>query len=137
MPIGRSAGSNRMSARTRLIPSEMPTEEMNSDTTTSAPNRRAICRNGDSDTPAIGARKSGTAWSTAYGNCMATNVMTRCAADNRPLRFGPDSTGETGGAAARVLLRRRDQSPPQEHHQGHRPEGARRAPEARREVRGD
>src|SRR5436190_2145502 len=71
MPIGRSTGSNRISASTRSIPSEMPTDEMNSDTTTSAPNRRQICRKGDSDTPAMGARKRGTPGLTGIGQHIA------------------------------------------------------------------
>ena len=60
----------------------MPTEEMNSDTTTSAPKRRQICRNGDSDTPAIGARYK-------RGNFMRHNVMARCVPSNVPLPLAP------------------------------------------------
>ena len=60
----------------------MPTEEMNSETTTSAPNRRQICRNGDSDTPAIGARYN-------RGNFMRCNVMARCVGSNGPVPFAP------------------------------------------------
>jgi hypothetical protein len=68
------------------MPSETPTEEMNSDTTTSAPKSLAICRNGASLTPAIGARNSGTSCATGYGNFMRTNVIARCALSNSPLR---------------------------------------------------
>ncbi|PYO15115.1 MAG: hypothetical protein DMD31_07095 [Gemmatimonadetes bacterium] len=60
---------------------------MNSDTTTSAPNRRHSSRNGDSETPDIGARKSGTSCATRYGKCMADNVMTRCVRGNHSLRY--------------------------------------------------
>src|SRR5438034_2602980 len=76
--MGRSASSKRMSANRCSMPRATPTAEMNSDTTTSAPNRRHSSRNGDSETPDIGARKSGTSCATRYGKCMADNVMTRC-----------------------------------------------------------
>src|SRR3989441_8718688 len=59
MPMGRSASSKRMSWNRCSSPRATPTAEMNSDTTTSAPKRRHSNRNGDSDTPAMGARKSG------------------------------------------------------------------------------
>src|SRR5512134_2078245 len=75
MPMGRSAGSKRISASTRSMPRDTPTDEMNSDTTTSAPNRRQICRKGDSETPAIGASTSGTSGVPGYGNFMRINVM--------------------------------------------------------------
>ena len=68
------------------MPSDTPTDEMNSDTTTSAPKLRAICRNGASLTPAIGARKSGTSCRRGNGNFMRTNVIARCADSNQSLR---------------------------------------------------
>ena len=68
------------------MPSETPTDEMNSDTSTSAPKRRQICRNGAYDTPAIGARNNGTSDFSMYGNFMRTNVIARCADSNQPLR---------------------------------------------------
>src|SRR3989442_15128360 len=74
-----------MSANSAAIPRDTPTAEMNSDTTTSAPKRRHSRRKGDSDTPAIGARKSGTSDATRYGNCMRNNVMARCVASNQSL----------------------------------------------------
>src|SRR5437879_13885001 len=74
-----------MSANSAAIPRDTPTAEMNSDTTTSAPKRRHSSRKGDSDTPAIGARKSGTSDATRYGNCMRNNVMARCVASNQSL----------------------------------------------------
>src|SRR5712691_1829507 len=98
--MGRSHGSKRISASTRSIPSEMPTAEMNSDTTTSAPKRRHSCRNGDSDTPAIGARKSGKSRAMRYGNCMRRNVTTRCVRSNQPLRFAPVTT--SGASTVRL-----------------------------------
>ena len=73
------------------MPRAIPTAEMNSDTTASAPNRRHSSRKGDSDTPDMGARKRGTSWATGYGNRMPDNVMTRCAWSNQPLRFAPET----------------------------------------------
>src|SRR5437870_10808754 len=85
--MGRSASSNRMSSNRCSRPRATPTAEMNSDTTTSAPNRRHRRRKGDSDTPDMGARKRGKVCPVWYGKCMRHNVMTRCARSNQPLRF--------------------------------------------------
>src|SRR5437899_1707245 len=87
--MGRSASWNRMSSKMCSMPRATPTAEMNSDTTTSAPNRRHSSRNGDSETPDIGARKSGTSCATRYGKCMADSVMTRCVRGNHSLRYLP------------------------------------------------
>src|SRR2546425_1052403 len=92
MPIGRSASSNRISWNRCWMPRATPTAEMNSDTTTSAPARRHSSRNGDSDTPAMGARNRGTSCAVAYGNFMRDNVMARCAASNLSLRYAPVTT---------------------------------------------
>src|SRR2546429_5294023 len=91
--MGRSASSNRMSANRCPMPRATPTAEMNSDTTTSAPNRRHSSRNVDSETPDIGARKSGTSCATRYGKCMADNVMTRCVRGNHSLRYAAVHSG--------------------------------------------
>src|SRR6266576_2606425 len=87
MPMGRSSGSKRISSNRCSRPRATPTAEMNSDTTTSAPKRRHSSRNGDSDTPDMGARNSGNACPVRYGKSMAHNVMTRCATSNHSLRF--------------------------------------------------
>ena len=100
IPTGRSASSNRMSWNRCSKPRATPTAEINSDTTTSAPNRRAMSRNGDSDTPAMGARKRGNSCPTGYGKSMSHNVMTRCAGSNQPLGFAAVSTGANRRALA-------------------------------------
>src|SRR5258707_10607142 len=128
--MGRSHGSKRISASPRSMPSQMPTDEMNSDTTTSAPKRRHTCRNGDSDTPAMGARKSGTWWSVRYGNCIRGNVIARCARSNQQLRLAPDAT-------TRILLRRRHYARAQEYREGCGPQGVGGVAAPRREGRGD
>src|SRR6266516_3257287 len=125
MPIGRSTGSKRISASTRSMPSEMPTEEMNSETTTSAPWRRQIWRNGDSDTPAMGAKNSGKSCLTEYGKFMRWNVIARCARSNQVLPFARQN------APARVLFRGRDQARAREHHEGRGAQRAGRAAQAR------
>src|SRR5216117_1640448 len=84
--MGRSASSNRMSSNRCSRPRATPTAEMNSDTTTSAPNRRHRSRKGDSDTPDMGARKRGKFCPVWYGKCMRHNVMTRCARSNQQLQ---------------------------------------------------
>src|SRR5437879_5315603 len=82
-----------MSANSVAIPRDTPTAEMNSDTTTSAPKRRHSSRNGDSDTPAIGARKSGTSHATRYGNCLRVAFGRKLdgidfkAIDDRPVHY--------------------------------------------------
>src|SRR2546422_2844343 len=98
--MGRSASSNRMSSNRCSRPRATPTAEMNSDTTTSAPNRRHSRRKGDSDTPDMGARNRGNSCPVWYGKCMRHNVMTRCVRSNQPLGFAAVSTG-----ASHVRLR--------------------------------
>ena len=66
-PIGRSSAPKRSLLSVASFSRRIPSAERNSVTTTSAPKRRQSRRNGDSDTPAIGARKSGTSWATGYG----------------------------------------------------------------------
>jgi len=53
----------------------MASELRNSDKTTSAPIARQICRNGASDTPAMGARSSGIPGSLKYGNRMPESYL--------------------------------------------------------------
>ena len=59
MPIGRSTSSNSAPSSVFRMRRRMASDDRNSDSTTSAPIRRQIWRNGASDTPAIGARMSG------------------------------------------------------------------------------
>jgi hypothetical protein len=55
-PIGRSSGPKRSLLMVASFSRRMPSAERNSVTTTSAPCARQSRRNGDSETPAIGAR---------------------------------------------------------------------------------
>ena len=66
-PIGRSSGPKRSLLIVASFSRRMPSADRNSVTTTSAPKRRQRRRNGDSDTPAIGARYSGTSASSGNG----------------------------------------------------------------------
>src|SRR5947207_14152372 len=135
--MGRSASSKRMSSNKCSKPRATPTAEMNSDTTTSAPKRRHSSRKGDSDTPDMGARKSGNACPEPYGKSMAHNVMTRCARSNHSLRFAAVQALETARALARVFFRRRDQPAAAKQRQRRCPEGAGRPPQPRRQGRAD
>src|SRR5438477_6266498 len=137
MPMGRSASSKRMSSNKCSKPRATPTAEMNSDTTTSAPKRRHSSRKGDSDTPDMGARKSGNACPERYGKSMAHNVMTRCARSNHSLRFAAVHALETARALARVLFPRRDQPAAAKRHQGRRLEGTSRPAQSGRQGRAD
>ena len=70
-PIGCSSGSKRSLAMVASFSRRIPSAERNSVTTTSAPCARQRRRNGDSETPAMGARISGTACAAGYGNSMS------------------------------------------------------------------
>src|SRR5207253_2495222 len=88
MPMGRSASSNRMSSNRCAMPLATPTAEMNSETTTSAPNPRHSSRHGDSEPPAIGARQSGNPCATGSGQNIAIPHCRAVAVSRLRVAFG-------------------------------------------------
>src|SRR5215472_5434112 len=75
--MGRSSAPNRSFDNVASFSRRIPSADRNSVTTTSAPKLRHRRRNGDSDTPAIGAKKRGTRDPTWYGKVIWLNLNGR------------------------------------------------------------